>query len=94
MMMSDDFGRLIAREGGGGPRRRRSGPPTRPPFTAHVALDWDEDQVKEHLLACQTGRDQTGEWKIDLEEPEAWAWMHETTPGPWSPLLFREVEVP
>jgi hypothetical protein len=107
--MTDDFGRLVLREGGGGggraARRRRGPPPRRPPFVAHPCTDWSESLVKEHLLACQTGRDPvTGEWDIDPDDPrECWAWLWETMPrtrpdgtldwGAWSSVI-REVEVP
>jgi hypothetical protein len=106
--MSDDFNRLVLREGGGGGgrnRRRRGPPPGRPPFTAHPCIDWDPEHVEKHLQACRTGRDPvTGEWDIDTDnQAEVWAWLWETTPrarpdgsldwGPWQPFVL-EVQVP
>ena len=102
-----DFGRLIAREGGGGGGggKRTRGPKRRPPFIAHPCTDWDDALVKEHLQACQTGRDPvTGEWDIDPENPaEVWCFLWETMPGvrpdgsldwgAWTGLV-REVVVP
>ena len=52
------------------------------PSIAHPCTDWDDDHVKEHLRACQTGRDPiTGEWDFDADnEAEVWAWLWETMP--------------
>ena len=103
-----DFARIMREAGGGGGgriRRRRGPPPARPPYTAHVCTDWDDALVKEHLQACQTGRDPvTGEWDIDPDNSaECWAWLWETMPevrpdksldwGAWAGVI-REVEVP